>query len=189
MKVHLIHLYLAIGLFVIPLVPAVARADDYADNCSVDCMDELVRMSACELDAIYMSACPGQLPHGFVPGRAIFFAGSRLAVPMSKCTQHLWQGKVFDGCIDRLTNKIAGVEAVPAQIYCGASWLDGKPAWILDYRGTSKIARRTRDEIREIAPGLYLGIMFRDLGCRQQKFCYFTLDARKPCMCQHETAP
>ena len=40
------------------------------------------------------------------------------------------------------------------------SWYDGAPCIVLDYSKTSFAARRIRDEIREIAPGVFLGIVF-----------------------------
>jgi hypothetical protein len=40
------------------------------------------------------------------------------------------------------------------------SWLDNQPAIILDYSKTSLVARSVRDEIREVGPGTYLGIVY-----------------------------
>jgi len=40
------------------------------------------------------------------------------------------------------------------------SWYDGKPCIVLDYSKTSIVAHLVRDEIREIAPGVYLGLVF-----------------------------
>ena len=34
------------------------------------------------------------------------------------------------------------------------------PSIVLDYNRTSKVYERYRDELREVAPGLYLGLMF-----------------------------
>lgn len=149
--------------------------------CAPDCMDQLVRMSECQLENIYRQACAGQMPHGFTPGKAIFFPGSCAAVPLSKVVGHAWEGKIFNACSCSLKNKVFGREAVPARVYCGQSWFDGQPSIILDYRGESKLASKTRDEIREIAPGLYLGIMYRDGLCKHRMICWFTVDARKAC--------
>ena len=52
------------------------------------------------------------------------------------------------------------IEAIEAVIYKQDSWYDGAPCIVLDYSKTSFAARRIRDEIREIAPGVFLGIVF-----------------------------
>jgi hypothetical protein len=38
--------------------------------------------------------------------------------------------------------------------------VDGRPCIVIDYSKTSLIACLIRDEIREVAPGLYLGVVF-----------------------------
>jgi hypothetical protein len=53
-----------------------------------------------------------------------------------------------------------GVKAIKAQVYKEKSWLDGKECIVLDYSKTSLVAKCIRDEIREVAPGLYLGQVF-----------------------------
>ncbi|MGI8729918.1 MAG: hypothetical protein ACR2LK_08005, partial [Solirubrobacteraceae bacterium] len=61
-----------------------------------------------------------------------------------------------------LLNRILpiGLRAVRAKVYREESWFDGKDAIILDYSKSSLLARGIRDEIREVAPGLYLGIVY-----------------------------
>ncbi|HLZ07113.1 MAG TPA: hypothetical protein VKT80_00875, partial [Chloroflexota bacterium] len=75
-----------------------------------------------------------------------------------------WQGKVFDPDNGVLRNEILpiGLKAIVARVYPSASWFDGKPAIILDYSQTSLVAHWIRDEIRLVAPGLYLGIVYWD---------------------------
>ena len=62
-----------------------------------------------------------------------------------------------------LKNKISswGFHAIIAKVYKGPSWLDGKECIVLDYSETSFLAHWIRDEIRQIAPGLYLGKVYR----------------------------
>jgi hypothetical protein len=45
-------------------------------------------------------------------------------------------------------------------VYIAPSWFDQKPAVILDYSKSSLVAQKVRDEIREVSPGLFLGIVF-----------------------------
>jgi len=47
-------------------------------------------------------------------------------------------------------------------VYKGKSWFDNKECIVLDYSKTSLLAKHIRDEIRQIGPGLYLGVVFWD---------------------------
>ena len=71
-------------------------------------------------------------------------------------------GKVFRRAKGDLKNKILpfGIKAVRAKVYKDPSWFDGKETIVLDYSKTSLLARRVRDEIREVSPGVYLGLVF-----------------------------
>ncbi len=62
----------------------------------------------------------------------------------------------------RLRNLISplGIPAIAADIYRAPSWFDGGPCIVLDYSKTSWVARMIRDEIREIGPGLFLGLVY-----------------------------
>ena len=60
----------------------------------------------------------------------------------------------------------------------GPSWLDGAPSMILDYRGTSRIYGNYRDEIREVAPGLYLGLMYDRTTAPASLKRYFAFDSQ-----------
>jgi hypothetical protein len=61
-----------------------------------------------------------------------------------------------------LLNKIFpfGIRAIKARIYKAMSWVDNKECIVLDYSETSLLARAVRDEIGEVSPGLYLGVVF-----------------------------
>ncbi len=49
---------------------------------------------------------------------------------------------------------------------------------ILDYEGTSRIYGNYRDEIRQVAPGLYLGLMYDRTTAPVTLKMYFAFDAR-----------
>jgi len=61
-----------------------------------------------------------------------------------------------------LKNRILpmGHRAIVAQVYKGQSWFDGKECIVLDYSQTSFVAQKIRDEIREVSPGVYLGLVY-----------------------------
>jgi hypothetical protein len=147
------------------------------DAAAPQTMQELVRMPEADLKALFAASPAAGMPSGFVPGRAIKNPGSRRTVANSKLTGLVWQGKVFrdDGT---MINRVFGAgRAIPADVYVGESYSDGGPALILDY-SRSRLWPAVRDEIREVSPGLYLGVMYKGRTNPEVK-TYFTLDARK----------
>jgi hypothetical protein len=121
---------------------------------------DLVKMSQAELDELYQNSPIGEIPDGDSKGTAMILPGSVLAkmlLPLIKVLA--WQGKVFYRDQEFLLNKVSpfSFKAIKAQIYKGESWLCNGEAIILDYSKTSFVAQKIRDEIREVAPGLYLG--------------------------------
>ncbi|HZZ64070.1 MAG TPA: hypothetical protein VFE17_01100 [Candidatus Baltobacteraceae bacterium] len=113
-----------------------------------------------ELDALFGASEAGPVPNGFGSGTALMFPGT----PYSAVTAQLigalfWQGKTFFRDHGILTNSITPMHlpAVVAFVYEDASRFDGKPCIVLDYSRTSIAARYIRDELRLVAPGLYLG--------------------------------
>lgn len=117
-----------------------------------------------ELDAIYRAAAAGDIPSGETRGTAIV-AGSFLSRWYARFARlFAWQGKVFDLFPPHrengiLINKISplSLSFIVAKVYRDASWMDGNETIVIDYSKTSFFARKIRDEIREVEPGIYLG--------------------------------
>ena len=120
-------------------------------------------MSASERDQLYEESTVGPIPVGDTLGTALLTSGivGRLFAVYARLTS--WQGKVFDPVRGELLNKVSpfGIRAIRAKVYVGDSLqVKGQQAIIIDYSTTSFIARQIRDEIRMVAPGLYLGKAF-----------------------------
>jgi hypothetical protein len=81
----------------------------------------------------------------------------------------------------QMINRLAGGrEAVTASVYVGESWLDGKPSLILDYAGSKRFGD-VRDEMREVSPGVYVGLTYI-CKCPEPKLSmFFALDANPAC--------
>lgn len=120
-------------------------------------VDELRVMRQGDLDATYQSAVAGPLPDGDSKGTAVFFPGSIINTPTQLLAALFWQGKVFDTDDGILVNKVIGFKAIKAEVFYGESLFDGGESIIIDYSRTSIVANRIRDEIRMVAPGIYLG--------------------------------
>jgi hypothetical protein len=144
-------------------------------------LERLACMSWPELEALYRQAPPGVLPGGYARGRAVYGGDTKFIGPRSKMTRCLWHGKHINVTDCTLINQWLGIKAVKARVSYGTSWLDGQPSIIMDYRDTSWVWRDVRDEVREVAPGLYVGLMFR-CRCEEPKLSmYFVLDKPPGC--------
>ncbi len=76
-----------------------------------------------------------------------------------------WEGKSFTSVnsahgsgINRI-NLLTNMRWFPFKTRFDASFLDGKPTFVLDYSGDGNppLIRQIVDEVREVAPGLYMG--------------------------------
>jgi hypothetical protein len=142
--------------------------------CSVD---DLIGLDPSRLEALYAAGVARALPPGPIRGRALPLPGTRVARSASRVAGLLWQGKVIDESGDSAVNRFFGMKIIRGYLAMGTSVRDGRPTLILDYGETSLIYRRYRDEIREVAPGVYLGLMFADVGTNPRLTTYFSLEA------------
>lgn len=137
-------------------------------------IEQLLRMTTPELDALFTGAPVGDIPNGEGKGTAILGAGSVFTPLIASFVNHFaWQGKVFDAKTGLLKNLISpfGIAAIVARVYKGQSWFDSKECIVLDYSETSVVAGWIRDEIRMIEPGFYLGQVFGE----GKRILHFTL--------------
>ena len=126
-------------------------------------VQQLLNVSQAQLDEQFAQSPAGDIPDGEAKGTAIVAPGTKYTAEIAELINHFaWQGKVFDAKKGVLKNRILsfGLNAIIAKVYKGPSWLDGKECIVLDYSETSIVAHWIRDEIRLIAPGCYLGVVY-----------------------------
>jgi hypothetical protein len=124
---------------------------------------KLARMSRSQLDDIFRRSPAGPIPAGQARGTALVLPGSPGDAVLSALIRlFCWKGKVFNPRSRDLRNLLGplGNRGIRALVYQAQSWFADGPAIILDYSRTSLVARKIRDEIREVAPGLYLGQVY-----------------------------
>ncbi|HTU21501.1 MAG TPA: hypothetical protein VMG10_25915 [Gemmataceae bacterium] len=167
-------------LFVCLLSVATATADPPLSAAPALCLEQLAAMSWCDLEQIYRQAPPGTIPAGYARGRAIYCPCAPLTPARSKMTQAMWHGKHFCPADGTLINQWCFGRTVRARVCYGDSWLDGKPSIVMDYRGMAHVWKDVRDEIREVAPGLYLGLMYRCKSGQPRMKMFFALEMT-PC--------
>ena len=138
--------------------------------------NDLLDLSGDELDELFRSSPAGEIPNGDAEGKVLVGSddddvSDKVAWIARTLT---WKGKVFNREKGDLKNKILpfGIKAVRAKVYKEASWFDGEETIVLDYSKTSFFARKVRDEIREVAPGLFLGLVY----WKKDKVLHFSLD-------------
>ena len=126
---------------------------------------QLMKMPQAQLDELFRNSPAGDIPRGEAEGTVIIDPGTELSDITAKFVHiFAWQGKVFDPETGQLRNEILplGIKAIIAKVYKDKSWFDEKECIVLDYSQTSLIAHWIRDEIRQVASGLYLGIVYWD---------------------------
>lgn len=167
-----------------------AIAHTFTESAVLD-LDALRRLSYAELDALYRRArCPQAISE--LDGDA---RGAMLAwrMPQSGPVAWLlrvfgasaafpWEGKSFQGEQENGTginrvNFFGKRRWFPFKTRFAASFLDGKPTFQLDYSGPANpsFIRSIVDEIREIAPGLYLGPAALNFRGRPRKVLFFAV--------------
>jgi hypothetical protein len=125
----------------------------------------MLDMSRDEIDDLFRSSPAGEIPKGKAKGTVISHPGTEFAEIAAKLVHLIaWQGKVFDPEKGELLNEITPLhlDSIRAKVYNDESWFDGKDCIVLDYSKTSLVAHWIRDEMRQVGPGVYLGIVYWD---------------------------
>ncbi len=123
----------------------------------------LLEMSPAQLNELFGASPAGEIPTGRGAGTVIVVPGTEVAKPAARVLGAIcWRGKVFRPETRDLQNLLSplAVPGIRALVETGDSWVDGRPCIVLDYSRTSRVAGWIRDEIREVAPGLFLGVVW-----------------------------
>ena len=108
------------------------------------------------LEALFRGASAGPVPVGAYRGRVLWVDDARRPQARARNQSLIWKGKRFTGG-DQFVNRFPGFEAIRAAGRMESSWADGQPAYVLDYPAGSPLFGPNRDELREVAPGVWLG--------------------------------
>lgn len=127
-------------------------------------LSDLKRLSECELTQLFENAKPGEIPLGFARGEVLLKTDARLPRLRARLESSAWKGKHFDAD-GEFINQWPGFKALRGKSELGVSWHDGKPCLVLDYPPGTPLFGNTRDELREIAPGLYLARLYDRCPC------------------------
>lgn len=175
------------------LIHMSAIAQTFVDVNVLD-LDALRRMSYDELNTLYRNArCPTTIPdlNGDTRGAMLAWRSPRSG-PVAwwlrtygASSAFPWEGKTFAAeeqegrGINRVTF-FGKRRWFPFKTRFAASFLDGKPTFQLDYSGPANppLIRSIVDEIREVAPGLYLGPAALNFRGRPRAVLFFAVSHR-----------
>lgn len=161
-------------------------------------LDDLANLPFWDLERLYRGApAPESLTalDGAPIGRMLAVRGVSLravATPLrefARSNSFVWEGKSFASTeeqrgrgINRV--RVAGVlgrqNLFPFETHIGMSSVDGRAAIVLDYGLAENpgYIRKIHDEVREIAPGLYLGPAMWKGERERTTLLFFALDTR-----------
>jgi hypothetical protein len=155
-------------------------------------LTDLRQMSYEELDRLYRS---GQRPpsiadlDGDAMGAMLAWRSPRsgpiawLLRKFGSSSVFPWEGKTFahkgsesGGGINRI-NLLGKRRWFPFATRFDASFLDGKPTFVLDYSGPGNppLIRQIVDEVREVAPKLFMGPAALKVGGRPRPILFFAV--------------
>jgi hypothetical protein len=99
---------------------------------------------------------PATAPVGVTYGTVLSADG---AFPRVKAAVQgaIWKGKVFHGDGTFTNRWLGGIRAGTVATTQDASWADGQPVLSATYPPTALVFRFTRDELRQVGPGEWLG--------------------------------
>jgi hypothetical protein len=140
---------------------------------------DLKRMSSCELEQVFAHG-KAIVPVGKLHGHILCRVEGKLARVRARLGGAVWKGKEF--CEDgSFTNRwLMGIRAIPSCAVVASSWYDERPCVVLDYEPGTPIFGNARDEIREVACGLFLARFYRRCPCPLLEG-YFALEAGDCC--------
>lgn len=129
---------------------------------------DLRRMTPDQLRDLFARSDVGAPLVGHARGRLVSLADRR-GVVKTGLTNAVWKGKTTDADGSFVNHWVGGVDAIRSKYVIGPSLLDGRPAVVVEYPPGTPILGNTRDELREVAPGLYLGPLYDTKPCPKLK--------------------
>jgi hypothetical protein len=173
-------------------VPSVVERAEPAQEAYT--LDSLAAMDPQALERVFRGSSPAEHPRARVRGKVVHVDAWALSGPLSVLMNALWSGKDFTPQSPRLRdfqgtprlveatlkNIVLGHKQFKGEVYRDGSWLDGRPAWVIDYRNTAPSIGYIRDEFRYVGNGVWLGWTFDGTNGKEGKrfMLSFAIDAK-----------
>jgi hypothetical protein len=155
------------------LQPSTQAADG---TCCADLdVRQLGKFCPHQLEDLFRAGTMNGVPVGYAKGRPLLMLDYRNPKLRATMGGAVWKGKHFrtDGT---MINQWVGFRAVEATISIEPSALDGQPCVRLDYPAVAPAFGNSFDELREIAPCVWLGCFYERCPTPRLKG-YFVLES------------
>ena len=162
---------------IVVCLTVLSHADAFAQSCPPT-LANLKKLSLCELDRLFESAAPGEIPVGQVRGHVLLLTDAKLPRLSKRLANSVWKGKHFDAD-GQFINQWPGFQALRGKAQPGVSLHDGKPCLILDDPPETPLFGNGFDEMRQVAPGLYLARWYERCPCPRFRG-YFAIEVCCP---------
>ena len=127
----------------------------------------LQKLCPAELEALFREAEVGTPPTGRLRGRLLYLNDRNLPRLKVGISNALWRGKYADEDGYFANRWVGNVALIDSHYVIGPSWLDGRPAVLMEYPKGTPLFANIHDEVREVAPGVYLGPVYERCPCRK----------------------
>lgn len=128
-------------------------------------LDELQKMNHCQLESLFREGTLSGPLQGKLRGRLLYLTDRRLPKLKVRLANAVWRGKAASADGAFVNRWVGKKERIGSCYVIGPSWIDGKPAIIMEYPPKTALFENMHDELREIAPGLYLGPVYERFPC------------------------
>ncbi len=139
-----------------------------------------------QLDALFRQSDVGNPLVGVANGRLLYLTDKRLPKLKVRLANAVWRGKAAHEDVYFVNRWIGNVNWIDSTYVIGPSWVDGKPAIIMEYAPGTPVFANMHDELREVAPGLYMGPVYERFPC--PKFRGYVALQLEPC-CEGRSVP
>jgi hypothetical protein len=130
------------------------------------CLEDLDNLCDGQYRALFLRAPLGKPFDGVHRGKLVYLADKVAPKLKLRLAASSWRGKTACAETGHFINRWARRgDWIESHYVIGPSWLDGKPAVIMEYPPKTPLFSNMHDEIREIAPGLYLGPVIERFPC------------------------
>lgn len=110
-----------------------------------------------EWETLFREGTPDAGPVGPTRGTVLFADDAMFPRMKARLQGVVWKGKRFHGDGTFTNRWVGGITAGTVSTVVEPSWLDGQPSLTANYPPTALVFRNVRDELRQVAPGVWLG--------------------------------
>jgi hypothetical protein len=129
------------------------------------CLEQLQGFSCDELLDLFRHADMGHPLVGVARGRMLVSTDKHMPRFKVRLANLVWRGKTAEEGGYFINRWVGNHEFISSHYVIAPSWIDGRPAVVVEYDPGTALFGNMHDELREIAPGLYLGPLFDRCPC------------------------